>query len=123
MPAPNLERDIGRRVAPRTRCNLVVDVRDGTRTTRALLSDFSTSGFRLGHVRGELAGSSLWLCPDGMEPLAAKVRWSSGGSMGCQFLFPLSDGAEAKLKSLVAASRAPHPVAAASRPPTVEAAL
>ena len=104
-----LEREIGRRVAPRTRCDLVVGIRDGTRTLRALLSDFSATGFRLSHVRGELAGSSLWLCPDGMEPLAAKIRWSAGGAMGCEFLYPLSDRAETELKSLVAASRAPAP--------------
>jgi hypothetical protein len=123
VPACNFERDIGRRVASRTRCDLVVDIRDGARTMRALLSDFSATGFKLGHVRGELAGSSLWLCPDGMEPLAAKVRWNRGGAMGCQFLYPLSDAAEAALKVLVAASRAPLPGATAPQPLAMEAAL
>ena len=123
MPAPNLERDIGRRVAPRTRCDLVVDVRDGTRTVRALLSDFSTTGFRLGHVRGNLAGSSLWLCPEGMEPLAAKVRWSGGGSLGCQFLYPLSDKSAAELKGLVDASRSARAVPPGTRELAMEAAF
>ncbi len=88
MPAPNLERDIGRREAPRTRCDLVVDIRDGTRTTRALLSDFSATGFRLANVRGDLAGSSLWLCPDGMEPLAAKIRWEQRRRAGVPIPLP-----------------------------------
>ena len=123
MPTHNLERDIGRRVAPRTRCDHVIDVRDGTRTMRALLSDFSTTGFRLGHVRGDLAGSSLWLCPEGMEPLAAKIRWSSGGALGCQFLYPLSDKSEAELKRLVGASRAACAVPPGARELAMEAAF
>ena len=123
MPARNLEGEIGRRVAPRTRCDLVVDIRDGTRTVRALMSDFSTTGFRLGHVRGDLAGSSLWLCPDGMQPLAAKIRWRSGGTLGCQFLYPLSDIVEAELKGLVEVSRSPQPVASAPQPLAMEAAF
>ena len=123
MPACNFERDIGRRVAPRTRCDLVVDIRDGARTMRALLSDFSTTGFRLGHVRGDLAGSSLWLCPEGMEPLPAKVRWSNGGALGCQFLYPLSDTSEAEIKRLVGASRAVHAMPADPRPLAMEAAF
>src|SRR6476469_6323188 len=101
----SLEREIGRRVAPRTRCDHVLDVRDGSRTLRALLSDFSSTGFRLAHVRGEIGGASLWLCPEGMEPIPAKVRWNRAGAMGCQFLYPLSDQAEAKLRSLVSANQ------------------
>lgn len=125
MTAANLvlELEIGRRVVPRTRCDLVVDIRDGTRTLRALLSDFSTTGFRLTHVRGELAGSSLWLCPDGMEPMAAKIRWSTGGAVGCEFLYPLADRAEAELKNLVAASRPSRAVLPGAQPMAFEAAL
>ncbi len=116
-----LEREIGRRVAPRTRCDLVVDIRDGTHTMRALLSDFSRTGFRLSHVRGELAGSSLWLCAEGMEPLAAKIRWRSGGAVGCQFLYPLNDQAGTELRNLASASRLPS--APHFAPPCLEAAV
>jgi hypothetical protein len=105
MPTAKLreEWEIGRRVSPRTRCSVVVDISDGAAGwVRALLSDFSNTGFRLDRVRGPVAGSSLWLRPDGMQPIAAKIRWINEGAIGCQFLFPLSEQAEADLRQCVA---------------------
>lgn len=119
-----VEREIGRRIAPRTRCELIVEISDGASGwQRALLTDFSTTGFRLAHVRGSVGGASLWLRPEGLQPVAAKIRWRGGAAVGCQFLYPIGDAVEAAFKDLARQARAAPPAfvvsAAGMRPPAL----
>ncbi len=98
-----LDRNVGRRVAPRTRCSLMVEYKDGgPKWERALLADLSVTGFKLSGIRPGFDCQSIWLRPLGMDPLPAKVRWAAGGSVGCEFLYPLGQETEVKLRELLA---------------------
>jgi hypothetical protein len=106
---------IGRRVALRTRCDLMVEMKDGTSGwTRALLTDFSATGCRLTRIGNPPHGGSIWLRPPGMAPIAAKVRWAADGAIGCEFLFALDAPAQAQLGQLAGGAAGPDapPVAA-----------
>ncbi|GGE00385.1 hypothetical protein GCM10011515_20240 [Tsuneonella deserti] len=94
---------IGRRLAPRTQCELVVDVKGGgDNWGHALLCDISASGFRIAHLSFAAVGNSLWLRIPGMEPFPAKIRWKGSSSVGCEFLYPLSREKEAEVIAAIA---------------------
>ena len=102
-----LECTIGRRASARTACDLVVEIRDGSACwTRALLKDFSATGFRLLRVSETVTGNSLWLRAEGLEPIAAKIRWRADGAAGCQFLYRLDELTETLLKDITHRGRA-----------------
>lgn len=97
------EQLIGRRVRPRTACNVVVEIKDGASDwQRAFLADMSATGFRLTQLTSEPTGTSVWLRLPRLEPLAARIRWRRAGAVGCEFLSPLDMDLEARLKRLVA---------------------
>ncbi|MGN6500460.1 MAG: PilZ domain-containing protein [Tsuneonella sp.] len=96
------EQMIGRRASQRTACSLVVEIRDvGSDWNRAQLKDISDSGCRLTRTGSFAKGGSLWLRLPGIEPIAARVRWTSADALGCQFLYPLDRNARAVLDSLL----------------------
>lgn len=108
---------IGRRVAVRTRCDLVVEIKDSLgEWRRAQLRDFSATGCRMSRFGALPSGNSLWLRPQGMEPIPAKVRWRTDGSLGCEFLYPLDESTESALKQLIADDRARHAARCAVEP-------
>ena len=115
---------VGRRGAERTRCQLAVEIKDGgSDWRRALLKDISTSGFRIAHAGSAPRGNSLWLRPEGGEPIPATIRWRGDGAMGCQFLYPLDEAMQAHLKKLLDGKLADDvPAAAAPRPLHLSAA-
>jgi hypothetical protein len=57
----------------------------------ALPANLSPGGFRLEQVREEVDPKSLSLHIPGAEPLTARVVWSRGTVLGCQFDTPLAD--------------------------------
>lgn len=97
-----LEPLIGRRRLPRTKCDWVVEIKDGaTHWHRAQLSDLSAAGFRLARVGFVPSGNSLWLRTGETELLPAKVRWKAGQAVGCEFLYPLDKETHARIQQLV----------------------
>lgn len=98
--APSVpDRGIGRRIAPRTACNVMIEFKDGaSQWHRALLADLSATGFRLTGMRPGFDRPNIWLRPAGGEPMPAKVRWCREGSIGCEFLYPLDQHSEAALR-------------------------
>ena len=97
----SLERLIGRRASQRSSCDLVVEFKDGGSVwKRALLKDISATGFRLARIGPPPAGKSLWLRPAGMDPLPAKIRWTTDGEVGCEFLYPLGEKTEGAIRQL-----------------------
>ena len=100
------EPQIGRRGASRTDCNLVVQIKDGSSDWRmAQLRDISATGFRVTRVNGLPSGNSVWLRLGAMAPVAAKVRWTGDGALGCAFLFPLDERAMAEVLDTLSAAR------------------
>lgn len=101
---------IGRRIASRTRCELVVDIKEGGADWgQALLCDVSATGFRLSHLASVPTASSLWLRLPDLEPLPAKIRWKNRASVGCEFLYPLSGELETRVrKTVLAATTGPN---------------
>lgn len=107
----NREHCIGRRIAPRTRCSIVVEIKDGaSEWRRAQLEDISASGFRLTRLQQPPSGNSLWLRPEGLDPIAAKVRWSAQGAVGCEFLYAIDDATQEAIKQLAARGPVPAPI-------------
>lgn len=97
------DRNIGRRTASRTSCDLMVEFKDSAGNwSLGRLANMSGKGFKLEGVRTRPANSSLWLRPKGMKPLAARVCWSASGSIGCEFLYPLDQSTEDELRGLAA---------------------
>src|SRR5688500_13634704 len=97
------EPQIGRRVAPRTQCNMVVEIKDGAGDWKpALLMDISSTGFRLTRIGRAPSGNSIWLRPSGMDPIPARVRWMADGAIGCSFLYPLDTTTEGRIRHLLA---------------------
>ena len=83
----------------------MIEFKDGgSQWHRALLADLSTTGFRLTGMRPGFDRPNIWLRPSGGEPMPAKVRWSREGSIGCEFLYPLDQHAEAALRERLAQS-------------------
>jgi len=80
----------------------MIEFKDGgSQWHRALLADLSTTGFRLTGMRPGFDRASIWLRPLEGEPMPAKVRWSREGSIGCEFLYPLDQQAEAALRDRI----------------------
>jgi hypothetical protein len=99
------EPTIGRRIASRTRCELVVEIKEGGADWgQALLCDVSTTGFKLSHLGFAPTAGSLWLRLPGLEPFPAKICWKNSASVGCEFLYPLSGELEARVRKVVLAS-------------------
>ena len=83
---------VGRRADPRAAIGMVVAVASGAgRLIPALLANLSRGGFRLDRVAGDLKGGAISLHVPGAEPLDARIRWSKGSTLGCQFIEPLPD--------------------------------
>lgn len=53
------------------------------------IMDLSTDGFRVATHLELLDGADVWLRLPGLEPCHAKVMWSRGHYVGCQFERPL----------------------------------
>jgi hypothetical protein len=98
-----LDHGIGRRIAPRTKCAMVVEFKDGSAAwTRAMLADISATGFRLTGLRPGFDRQSIWLRALDLEPLPAKVRWAADQSIGCEFLYPLDSETETAFRERIA---------------------
>lgn len=96
------DENIGRRTIARTECDLMVEFKDSAGDwSPALLANMSAKGFRLVGVSKLPAGRSLWMRPTSLEPLAARIRWSAEGAIGCEFLSPLSERTEKELRGLL----------------------
>ena len=107
--ARTTERLIGRRVEPRTRCEVVVGIKDGGAAWgQAMLCDISATGFRLTGLSFAPAGHSLWLRLDGMDPFPAKIRWKSDASAGCEFLYPLGGETLSEIRDFVSGGQGPE---------------
>jgi len=63
--------------------------------------NLSREGFQIAHHRAFHIGTQIWMKLPGLESLPAKVKWSDGTKMGCQFATPLH---EAVLEKIVAGS-------------------
>lgn len=87
----------------RSDCNLMVEFKASAGSWEpARMANFSSRGFRLEGIRHAPGSRSLWLRPMGMEPLAAAIRWSEPGVIGCEFLCTLNQQTEDALRKLVA---------------------
>ena len=94
---------IGRRTVSRSDCDLMVEFKVSAGSWRASgMANFSSKGFRLEGIRYAPGSRSLWLRPMGMEPLAAAIRWSEPGVIGCEFLYTQNQQTENALRKLVA---------------------
>ena len=84
------DRTIGRRMAPRAACSLMVEFKGRSQPwRRAMLADLSTTGFRLTGINAKLEDfGSLWIRPYGMvtfgprRPLVLRImRWAASFSI------------------------------------------
>lgn len=53
------------------------------------ITDLSTAGFRVATHLDLCAGTDVWLRLPGLEPSHARVVWSEGHFLGCEFVRPL----------------------------------
>ena len=53
------------------------------------IMDLSTNGFRVATHLDLASGTDVWLRLPGLEPCHARVAWSQGHYVGCQFVRPL----------------------------------
>ncbi len=66
------------------------EVRQGTRPWQlVLLEDLSASGFRISGLVHADPANSLSIRIPGMQLLTARLRWSLGTMVGCEFSAPL----------------------------------
>lgn len=66
------------------------DVRQGTRPwQRIVLEDLSATGFRISGLAHPDQTKQLSIKIPGMQLLSAKIRWTSGIVVGCEFTSPL----------------------------------
>lgn len=99
--ATSIEQVIGRRASRRVACSSVVEIRHaGGEWIRAQLKDLSETGCRLTRAGNPATGGSLWLRLGGLDPIAARVRWTAADAFGCEFLLPLPEAARDELRRL-----------------------
>lgn len=63
--------------------------RQGQSRFEARIEDLSETGFRVGSHFDMPVDSMVFLTLPGLAPVPARVAWSSGSSLGCQFHTPL----------------------------------
>ena len=78
------------RKAERRIVNLAAALReDGARTSRVVLIDISTGGFRAETTEPHEDGAEVWLKLPGFEAKRSKVVWAKDDVVGCEFELPL----------------------------------
>lgn len=78
------------RKAERQHCEIGAGLRQrGASGVSVQIIDMSTNGFRAStHLELE-AGADVWLKLPGLEALHARVKWTDGYLVGCEFVRPL----------------------------------
>jgi len=78
------------RKAERRIVNLAAALREqGARTTRIVVLDISTGGFKAEADEPLEQGSEVWLKLSGLEAKRSRVVWSREREIGCEFEWPL----------------------------------
>jgi hypothetical protein len=78
------------RKAERRIVNLAAALREsGARSSKILVRDISTGGFKAEAEEAHEHGSEVWLKLPGLEAKRSRVVWSLGNDIGCEFEWPL----------------------------------
>lgn len=62
----------------------------GGKSFRGILSDLSTTGFKMSSISGVDASRPVFIRMPGLPILSANVRWEGFSDYGCQFNTPLA---------------------------------
>lgn len=74
----------------RQHCEIGAGLRQrGASGVTVQIIDLSTQGFRASTHLELASGTDVWLKLPGLEALHARVAWTRGSSIGCQFVRPL----------------------------------
>ncbi len=77
------------RRAERKRLSATVQFRRGARRANVRVLDINELGVRVAGVYLMHEGESFWLTLPGLEPIEARVAWTTDFEMGCEFVRPL----------------------------------